>query len=243
VRTVVLCGGKGTRALPSTASVPKPLLEVGDRPLLRHVLDVFAAQGRTDFVLAAGYRADMVEDFASTLPASWQVEVHDTGADTGTGGRVHRVRDVVGDRFLCTYGDGLADVDLDALVAFHDAHGRAATVTTVPLRSPYGTVDADAEGRVVRFAEKPVLAEHRVNGGFFVFERRALDAWAGDDLEREVLPALAERGELHAFRHDGFWRSADTFKEIQELAALCCDGPAPWLGIRGRGTGRSDAAP
>jgi glucose-1-phosphate cytidylyltransferase len=228
MRTVVLCGGKGTRALPATAVVPKPLLEVGDRPLLRHVLDVFAAQGRTDFVLAAGYRADMVRDFAASVPDAWDVEVRDTGEDTGTGGRVHQLRDLLGDRFLCTYGDGLADVDLDGLVAFHDAHGGAATVTTVPLRSPYGTVDLDESDRVVRFREKPVLAEHRINGGFFVFDARAFDLWAGDDLECEVLPALASAGELHAFRHDGFWRSADTFKETQELSRLWEEG-APWL--------------
>lgn len=213
--------------------MPKHLLEVGDRPLLRHVLDGFAAQGRTDFVLAAGYLATEIERFAAGLPRSWSVEVHDTGEDTDKGDRLLALRPLLGARFLCTYGDGLADVDVDALLAFHEGHGRAATVTTVPLRSQYGTVDLDpgAGDRVVRFVEKPVLAEHRINAGFFVFDERAFDRWA-PDLENSVLPSLAAAGELHGFRHDGFWRSADTVKEIQELSALWESGERPWL--RGR---------
>ena len=224
----MLCGGKGTRALPVTASVPKPLIPVGDRPLLRHVLDVFACQGATDFVLAAGYRADLVREFAATLPSSWVVDVHDTGEDTGTAGRINQLRPHLGSRFFCTYGDGLANVDLAALVAFHEGHGGVATVTTVPLRSQYGTVDLEGD-RVARFVEKPVLEHHRINGGYFVFDEAVFDAgWHGDDLEHEVLPRLAAGGDLYGYRHDGFWRSADTYKETQELSQLCADG-APWL--------------
>lgn len=216
--------------MPATSAVPKPLIAVGGRPLLRHVLDVYAAQGHTDFVLAAGYRAELVEAFAAELPGSWQVEVADTGLDTGTAGRVRAVLDRLGDRFFCTYGDGLADVDLAALLARHSSHPGAATVTTVPLRSQYGTVDLDEADRVLRFDEKPVLSEHRINGGFFAFDRRAFTAVAprGDDLEREVLPALAAASELYAHRHDGFWRSADTYKDTVELSELCEPGPPPW---------------
>ena len=229
MRTLVLCGGKGTRAHPHTAELPKPLLEVAGQPILRHVLDIYAAQGHTDFVLAAGFRADLVEAFADSLPSDWKVEVVDSGEDTNTGGRVSACRDRLGPTSFVTYGDGVGDVDLDALLAFHHGHAGAATVTTVPLPSQYGTLDVAADGRVERFREKPVLAEHWINAGFFVLDERAFDRWAGDDLERDVLPALGEAGELYAFRHAGFWKSLDTYKDALELTALCeTRGAPPW---------------
>lgn len=228
MKTVILCGGKGTRAMPHTADVPKPLLQVGEQPLLFHVLSLYAAQGFTDFVLAAGYKAEMIEAFAASAPAEWKVEAVDTGVDTGTGGRVLAVRELVGDTFFCTYADGLADVDLHRLHDFHASHAGAATLTTVPLPSPYGTIEADTEGRVSRFREKPRLPDHRINAGFFVFGQRVFDVWSGDDLERETLPHLADLGELFAYDHDGFWKSADTYRDTQELAALGASG-APWL--------------
>ena len=228
--TVILCGGKGTRAYPHTVDVPKPLLHVDGRPVLRHVLDVFAAQGFRSFVLAAGYRGDMIEEFAKTLDDELDVVVRDTGDETGTGGRILACADdVAGDVFFATYADGLGNVDLRALRDFHLSHSGAATVTTVPLPSQYGTLDLDDDRRVRRFREKPRLADHRINAGFFAFDRRAFDAWAGDDLEREVLPALATAGELYAFDHDGFWKSMDTYKESLDLTELCRDGRPPWL--------------
>ena len=228
LRTVILCGGKGTRAFPHTVEVPKPLLEVGDRPLLHHVLDLYASQGHTRFVLAAGYKAQLIAEFARTLPSAWDVEVVATGVETGTAGRLWRVRDVTGPTFFCTYGDGLGDVDLAALLEFHRAHGRPATLTTVPLPSPYGTVDVDGDGRVTNFEEKPRLDDHRINAGFFVFDHAVFEHWAGDDLERETLPSLAARGDLGAYAHTGFWKSADTYKDTQELGRLFEQG-APWL--------------
>lgn len=200
--------------------------------MLRHVLELFAAQGITEFVLAAGFRHDLVADFARDLPSAWCVTVLDTGDYTGTAGRILRARDEVGDTFFATYADGLSDVDLHALAAFHRDHGGAATVTAVQLPSPYGTVEADDDGRVRRFREKPTLPDRWINGGFFVFDRRAFavdGAWAGDDLEREVLPRLADAGALFAYRHRGFWKSMDTYKDALELTALCQDGAAPWL--------------
>jgi glucose-1-phosphate cytidylyltransferase len=209
--------------------LPKPLLEVGGRPVLAHLLDVFAAQGFTDFVLAAGYKADRIRAFAATLPRRWSVDVVDTGLDTGTGGRVLACRDGLGPRFVLTYADGLADIDVDALVRFHESSGRAATITTVPLPSPYGTVETNGNNEVTAFWEKPRLADHPINAGFFVFEERAFAHWAGDDLERDVLPALARAGELVAYRHRGFWKSLDTSKDAQDLSALCAAGTPPWL--------------
>lgn len=228
MKTLILCGGKGTRAYPHTLEVPKPLLEVAEVPVLHHVMAVYARQGFRDFVLAAGYRADLIEEFAAHLDPSWSVEVVDTGVDTNTGGRVRACIDRLGDTAFVTYADGLGDIDLQALLAFHEAHDGAATLTTVPLRSQYGTVGTDGEHRVRGFHEKPELPDHRINAGFFVFDGRVAEAWAGDDLERDVLPDLAERGELFAYPHGGFWRSLDTYKDALELTALCKAGSAPW---------------
>lgn len=229
LKTVILCGGRGTRAYPHTVEVPKPLLEVGEQPVLRHVMELYAAQGYDEFVLSAGYKAELIEAFAETVPGAWKVEVVDTGEATNTGGRIEKVRDIVGDTFFATYADGLGDVDLAALEAFHRGHAGAATLTTVPLPSQYGTIDIDDGGQVRRFREKPRLPDHRINAGFFVFSARAFDHWAGDDLERDVLPALGAAGELFAFGHDGFWKSMDTYKDAQDLTSLCADGPGPWV--------------
>jgi len=228
VKTVILCGGKGTRAYPLTAEVPKPLLEVAGRPVLLHVMEIYADQGFTSFVLSAGFKADMIRDFAASAPAGWEIEVIDTGEDTNTGGRVTGVRDQVGDTFFATYSDGLGDVDLRALLAFHQSHDGAGTLTTVPLPSQYGTIEQTKDGRVERFREKPVLADHWINGGFFVFDRRAFDLWQGEDLERDVLPALGAAGELYAYRHSGFWKSMDTYKDALDLSELAKEGRGPW---------------
>ena len=227
-RVLLLCGGKGTRAYPHTAELPKPLLQVADRPVLQHVMEIYAEQGYTDFVLAAGFKAAMIDEFAHTLPRSWTVEVVDTGENTNTGGRVRACLGALGDTFLASYGDGLGDIDVDALVAFHEAHAGSATVTTVALPSPYGTIEHDEAGRVTRFREKPRLPEHRINAGFFVFDRAAIGAEGGEDLERDILPALGRAGELFAYAHPGFWRSMDTYKDSVELTALCANGQPPW---------------
>jgi glucose-1-phosphate cytidylyltransferase len=226
---LILCGGRGTRALPHTAEIPKPLLDVAGQPVLRHLMEVFVAQGCRSFVLAGGHLVEALREYATALPPAWRVEVVDTGEGTGTAARIAACRSLLGERALVTYGDGLADVDLDALERFHLSHGRAATVTTVPLQSPYGTLDIESNGAVAAFREKPLLREHWINGGFFLFERRAEEHWAGDDLERDVLPALAAAGELYAYRHEGFWRSMDTYKDALELSALATEGRPPWM--------------
>jgi glucose-1-phosphate cytidylyltransferase len=231
VRTIILCGGRGTRAYPSTLDLPKPLMDVGGRPVLAHLMDIYAAQGFTEFVLAAGYLGEQLVTFAKDAPAAWDVEVVDTGEDTKRGARVLQLADRVGDPFFLTYGDGLGNVDLQALLDFHRSHPGAATMTTVPLPSPYGTLHIDGGGRVHGFSEKPRLPDHPINAGFFVFDRRVFDLWPdpGEDLEREVLVALSERDELFAFEHAGFWKSMDTYKDSRALGALCADGPGPWM--------------
>lgn len=231
MRTLILCGGKGTRAYPMTVEVPKPLLEVGGRPILHHLMEIYAVQGFTDFVLATGYKHEAVEAFAAELDPSWKVDVVDTGVETNTGGRVRACVDRMGGTFMLTYADGLGDVDLGALVAAHEAHPGCATLTTVALPSQYGTLDLAADGRVDGFREKPRLADHPINAGYFVMDDRVVEHWPepGEDLEREVLPALGAAGELYAYRHDGFWKSMDTHKDAVELDALCAGGDAPWV--------------
>ena len=235
VKTVILCGGKGTRAYPHTVDLPKPLLEVAERPILEHVMAIFAGQGFDDFVLAAGFRADLIVEFAASLPTAWNVDVVDTGADTNTGGRVAKVRDRAGDTFFLTYGDGVGDVDLAELREFHESHAGSMSVTTVPLPSQYGTIVFDDEGRVREFREKPKLPDHWINAGFMVVSQPAFDHWRGEDLERDVMPALGARGDLFAYRHRGFWKSMDTYKDGLELTSLCAvtddnpRGTPPWL--------------
>jgi glucose-1-phosphate cytidylyltransferase len=224
---VILCGGRGTRAWPLTEDVPKPLLPVGDRPALSHVLEIYARQGVRRFLLAGGYKVERLRAWATTTPLD--VTVLDTGLDAGTGERILACADHLDGRFFATYGDGLGNVALNRLLDEHVRRGRLATVTTVPLPSQYGTLEIDEAGAVRSFQEKPVLTDHSINAGFFVFERGALDAWPGSDLEREVLPAFAGRLQLSAYRHQGFWKSMDTQKDVEEMTRLANEEGCPWL--------------
>jgi glucose-1-phosphate cytidylyltransferase len=210
-------------------TVPKPLVEIGGRPILRHVMSLYAAYGIDRFLLLLGHGADQLRAFAADLPAAWDVTCLDTGLDTPTGGRVALARDRIGNGSFClTYADGLADLDLRSLLAFHSAHGGAATMTVVRPRSPWGVAELGGDGRVRGFEEKPRLASW-VNGGFMVLERRALDGIRpDDDLERGPLERLAAAGDLHAFRHEGFWDCMDTYKDTLLLNELWERGEAPW---------------
>jgi glucose-1-phosphate cytidylyltransferase len=228
VQALILCGGRGVRAWPGTAELPKPMLPVGDRPILRHVMDIYASQGVTDFVLAAGYRHEAIATYADELPTDWNVDVVHTGEDAGTGERVTACLDRMAAEFFLTYGDGLGDINLDALLACHRDHQAGATVTVVPLPSQYGTLEVTAEGRVTDFREKPVLADHLINAGFFVVEKAALPG-TGVSLERDILPDLGRRGVLFVYRHSGFWRSMDTYKDFLEAEELATREGTPWL--------------
>ena len=228
----ILCGGKGTRMLGSGEPVPKPLVEVGGRPILWHVMSVYAAQGLSRFVLLLGHGADHIRTFARDLDEPWAVTCVDTGPETPTGGRVALARDhLTGGRFCLTYADGVADIDLASLIAFHADHGGAATMTVVRPRSPWGVARLADEGRVLGFSEKPRLRDW-INGGFMVLEPRALELIGVNEvLEREPLERLAARGELHAYRHEGFWDCMDTYKDTLLLNELWARGEAPWRGL------------
>src|SRR3954449_7384106 len=224
----ILCGGKGTRMTGYGPPVPKPLVEIGGRPILWHVMSIYAAHGMSRFILLTGHGADQVEAFAASAPAEWDVTCVDTGLDTPTGGRVARARHLLEDGTFClTYADGVANIDLEALLAFHRESGAAATMTVVQPQNPWGVANLDGD-KVSGFHEKPPL-DCWVNGGFFVMEPRALDAIGPDDvLERRPLEVLAGRSELGAYRHEGFWVCMDTYKDTLLLNDLWEQDRAPW---------------
>jgi glucose-1-phosphate cytidylyltransferase len=224
---VILCGGKGTRMRSGGEVVPKPLVEIGGRPVLWHVMSLYAGQGFDRFLLLTGNSHGAVERFAGTL--EWDVTCLETGAETPTGGRVHRARERLGGGTFClTYADGVADIDLRSLLDFHAESGGAATITVVRPANPWGVARLGEGGRVDGFQEKPRL-DSWVNGGFMVMEPRALESIGPDDvLERQPLEQLAGAGELYAFQHEGFWDCMDTYKDTLLLNELWERGAAPW---------------
>jgi glucose-1-phosphate cytidylyltransferase len=228
---VILCGGRGTRLREHTQTIPKPLVEIGGRPILWHVIRIYAAQGFHRFVLCLGHKGELIEEFVRNdgLPENISVECVPTGEETPTGGRIARVRDRIEDaRFCATYADGVADIDLHALVDFHARHGALATMTVVQPELQFGVARLNGEGVVQGFEEKPQF-DGWINGGFFVFEPGALDYIHEDDvLERKPLEQLAGEGQLRAFRHAGFWDCMDTYKDAVLLNDLWEAGRAPW---------------
>jgi glucose-1-phosphate cytidylyltransferase len=228
---VILCGGRGTRLREATQTIPKPLVEIGGRPILWHVIRIYAHQGFHRFVLCLGHKGELIEAFVRTngLPEGLTIDCVQTGEETPTGGRLARVRERLGDgRFCATYADGVADIDLGALLAYHKRHGALATMTVVQPRLQYGVARLNGEGVVEGFEEKPQF-EGWINGGFFCFENGVLDYLEEDStLEREPLERLAADGQLRAYRHTGFWDCMDTYKDAILLNDLWAAGRAPW---------------
>lgn len=253
MKTVILAGGLGTRISEESHLKPKPMIEIGGRPILWHIMKLFSQAGYDDFIICLGYKgyvikeyfsnyvlhnADLTVDLGSgsieyhaTKHEPWKVTLVDTGADTMTGGRLKRVASYLtpGEPFFFTYGDGVSDVDLKALEAFHRGHDREATVTAVAPPGRYGALEI-SEGRVDRFVEKPAGDNGLINGGFFVLQPEAIDRIEGDAMpfEADPLEGLARDGQLMAWRHDGFWKAMDTLRDKNDLEALWASGKAPW---------------
>lgn len=251
MKVVLLAGGLGTRLREETEFRPKPMVEVGGKPILWHIMKGYAHHGITEFVVCVGYRGDaireyflnyhsMIRDFTMRLRSSdieyhgdeiedWGVTIADTGQDTPTGGRIYMARQHVdGETFMATYGDGVADVDISRLLDFHRSHGRIATITSVRPPIRFGIMDLDEDGRVERFREKP-RGRDWVSAGFFVFEPGIFDYLSVDSvLEQEPLERLAKDGELMSFRHEGFWQPMDTYRERDLLNDLWDEDDAPW---------------
>jgi glucose-1-phosphate cytidylyltransferase len=255
MKTVILAGGLGSRLAEETVLRPKPMVEIGGKPILWHIMSLFGARGFNEFVVALGYRGEMIKDYflnhflyncdltidlksgetkavGSSAP-NWRVHLVDTGLNTFTGGRIKRLKPWLGNEtFMATYGDGLCNVDLKALVAFHKQHGRLATVTAVRPPSRFGALVFDGS-RVVSFIEKPQGQMHEgwINGGFFVLEPGVFDYIDGDQSvwERDPLERLVADGQLEVFPHEGFFQPMDTIRDRQQLEALWASGSPPWI--------------
>lgn len=252
MKVVILAGGKGTRLAEETVVRPKPMVEIGGKPVLWHIMSIYASYGFEDFLIACGYKGEMIKEYfahfiihnsdffvdqtdgsrevVSNNAVNWRTGLFDTGDETMTGGRILRLREWIGDEtFMVTYGDGVGNIDIRALVDFHRAHGKAATLTAVRPPSRFGAMVLDGN-RVQEFSEKPQMREGWINGGFFVFEPGVFDFLVDDStiLEREPLENLARKGELMAFHHSGFWQPMDTLREKQILETLWTGGSPPW---------------
>ncbi len=249
---ILLAGGLGTRLRESTEFKPKPMIEIGNKPILWHIMKTYSLYDINNFIICAGYKSDYIKqyflnykelnyDFSiNTLSRdtsffskgieNWNVTVADTGDITNTGGRIYKVRDYISsDTFLCTYGDGIADINIKALIDFHKSHKKIATVTAVKQPSRFGVLELSATQSVMTFKEKPLL-EGWVNAGFFVFEKKFLDYLQADSvLENEPLNKLTEENQLMAYCHQGFWQSMDTYREQLLLNDLIQNGKAPWI--------------
>jgi glucose-1-phosphate cytidylyltransferase len=252
MKVALLAGGLGTRLAEETDSVPKPMVEIGGKPMLWHIMRLYAHHGFNDFLVACGYKGEIIKQYFHNFHAhnndyivnlqdgsrellnpgsiDWRVGVIDTGQNTMTGGRLSRLRDQLeSERFMVTYGDGLGNVDIRSLLEFHESHGKLATVTAVRPPSRFGALHMEGDA-VTNFSEKPQTEAGWINGGFFVFEPEVFEYLDDDDtvLEREPMERLAAAGQLHAFRHEGFWQPMDTLREKRLLESLCEGGNAPW---------------
>ncbi|MBW2191281.1 MAG: glucose-1-phosphate cytidylyltransferase [Deltaproteobacteria bacterium] len=254
MKAVILAGGRGTRISEESTMRPKPMIELGGKPILWHIMKLYSVGGINDFVICLGYKGYMIKEYFANYflhtsnvtidvkqnkmevhekyAEPWRVTLVDTGVATNTGGRIRRVAPYVGDEDFClTYGDGLSDVNIPELLDFHRAHGRSATMTAVQPEGRFGSVGVEGEeGRVTAFHEKPRGDGRWINAGFFVLSPKVVDHIEGDDTswEHSPLEELANEGELRAFKHDGFWHAMDTMRDKAHLEELWSSGQAPW---------------
>ncbi len=228
---IILAGGLGTRISEETVDKPKPMVLIDDKPLLWHVMSIYAEQGMDDFLIATGYKSEIISDWIVTLRSSWKISAVNTGLDTQTGGRIKKCMELCpGERVLATYGDGVGNVDINKLLAFHEEHGKLATLTAVRPPARFGYLDTK-DGQVLHFGEKNQSDAGWINGGYFVLEPKVSDYIqdSSEPFETGGLPRLAREGELMAFEHSGFWQPMDTLREKLDLARFAKEVPPPWL--------------
>lgn len=231
MKVVILAGGYGSRLAEETEVKPKPMVEVGGWPILWHIMNIYGVFGHKEFALALGYKGEVIRNHFLTRPKDdWLIDFVDTGQDSGTGGRLKRLSKLIGkDTFMMTYGDGLADVNLKDLLAFHRRHKKLATISAVRPPARFGGLKFSGD-LVTEFTEKPQIGEGWINGGFFILEPQVLDYISGDEImfEREPLERLAKEGQLLAYKHFGFWQCMDTLRDMKLLNSLWKQGQAPW---------------
>ncbi len=255
MKVVILAGGFGTRISEESHLKPKPMIEIGGMPILWHIMKSYSAHGYNEFVICCGYKQHVIKDFFNdyflhasdvtfdftnstnrmkvhkTFSEQWKVTLVDTGLNTMTGGRIKRIRKYIGDEpFMLTYGDGVCDVDINALEQFHREHGKLATITVVNAGQRFGIIDMDDNQKVTSFREKRDVDGHPINGGYMVLDPKVFDLIEGDStvFEKKPLETLAKRGELMAFHHTGFWQCMDTKRDMDYLEELLRSGNAPW---------------
>jgi glucose-1-phosphate cytidylyltransferase len=257
MKVVILCGGYGTRIRDVTESLPKPMINIGPYPILFHIMKYYASFGHKEFILCLGYKSDVIKDYFLNLKAhtsdlsidlatgnhtyhseqgrlDWNVTLAETGLSTMTGGRVKKIQKYLGrdESFMLTYGDGVGDVDLDSLVKFHASHNKILTVTGVRPPGRFGELNADRDGVVREFNEKPQASGGRISGGFFVARRELFDVIPDDEtcvFEQEPIRSLVRRQQMTVYEHNGFWQPMDTYREYTLLNELFASGRAPWL--------------
>jgi glucose-1-phosphate cytidylyltransferase len=253
MKAVILAGGLGTRISEESHLKPKPMIEIGSLPILVHIMNIYSSYGVNDFIICAGYKSYFIKEYFNNFMLhnsdcffdlelnalelvnsnqhNWKISVIDTGINTMTGGRVKRIKDHIDDEhFFMTYGDGVSDVNIQALKEFHLQHGGIGTVTAVNPPARYGALEIDGS-KIAAFREKNQSDESKINGGFFVLNKEIFDYIEGDEtfFEQEPLETLAKNGELHAFVHNGFWASMDTLRDKEHLNSLIASGEAPWI--------------
>ncbi len=253
MKTVLLCGGRGTRLSEMTTTIPKPMVPIGDHPILWHIMHIYEQHRFKDFILALGYKGNVIKEYFLNFyslnndmkidlgnghiehmkesPKNWNVSLIDTGLNTMTGGRLLRLKDQLTEdgTFMMTYGDGVADINIEKLVKFHKSHGKLATLTIVHPPSRFGLMEFKGD-QILSFKEKPQTSQGWINGGFFVLEPKVFDYISGDNtvFEREPLERLAEAGQLMAYRHRGFWQCMDTMRDKNYLNSIWNRAEAPW---------------
>jgi len=231
MKVIILAGGFGTRLSEYTNTIPKPMIQVGNKPILHHIMQFYANFGHTDFYVALGYKGEVIKKYFSNIDSDWNINLIDTGSNSMTGGRVKRLQKFIGkETFMLTYGDGLSDININNLISFHKNHGKMVTISAVRPPARFGALKLK-DSEVVSFKEKSQLTESWINGGFFVMEPNFFEMLSSDEtvLEKEPLEKAASTKELIAFRHEGFWQCMDHKLDKDLLDEMCSKKEAPWL--------------